>query len=66
MRSAVPHLNVRLVFCARLQKIKNAGVGRAAAGKEQDPQKLIELVKEIHELLDAKQKRLAGNPPPKT
>ena len=36
------------------------------AAKEQDPKKLVELVKEINELLDAKQKRLAGNPSPKT
>jgi hypothetical protein len=36
------------------------------AAKEQDRKKLIELVNEINELLDAKQKRLAGNPPPKT
>ena len=35
------------------------------AAEEQDPKKLIELVKKRNELLDAKQKR-AGNLPPKT
>jgi hypothetical protein len=35
-----------------------------ARGKGTRPKKLIELVNEINELLDAKQKRLAGNPSP--
>lgn len=31
------------------------------AAKEQDPQKLLELTREINQLLLAKQKRLSGN-----
>ncbi len=33
------------------------------AANEQDPAKLLELVKEINHLLDAKKKRLAADPP---
>jgi uncharacterized FlaG/YvyC family protein len=33
------------------------------ASKEQDPKKLAELVEEINRLLEAKQRRLSGNPP---
>ena len=33
------------------------------ASKEQDPAKLHELIKEINDLLEAKERRLKGNPP---
>ena len=33
------------------------------AAVEQDPKKLHELIKEINDLLEAKQARLKGNPP---
>lgn len=36
------------------------------ASKEQDPEKLMELIAEINLLLEAKERRLRGNvPPPK-
>ena len=34
------------------------------AAKEQDPKKLFELVREINDLMEAKQKRLRGETPP--
>ncbi len=34
------------------------------AADEQDPQKLLELVKEINELLEVKRHRLEGDTPP--
>jgi hypothetical protein len=33
------------------------------AAKEQDPAKLMQLIKEINELLDAKERRLRGDSP---
>ena len=36
------------------------------AASEQDPQKLVELVKEINALLEAKNARLRGNAPAKS
>jgi hypothetical protein len=38
----------------------------AQAAKEQDPKKLVELVTEINNLLEAKRKRLAGEDPEKS
>jgi hypothetical protein len=34
------------------------------AANEQDPEKLMELIREINRLLDAKEQRLKGNPSP--
>jgi hypothetical protein len=33
------------------------------AAKEQDPKKLVALINEINQLLEAKERRLRGNPP---
>lgn len=33
------------------------------AAEEQDPKKLLELIKEINDLLEAKERRLMGNRP---
>jgi hypothetical protein len=35
----------------------------AQAAKEQDPEKLMELIAQINELLEAKERRLKGNAP---
>jgi hypothetical protein len=34
------------------------------ASKEQDPKKLVKLIEEINQLLDAKKHRLENTPPP--
>ncbi len=35
----------------------------ARAAQEQDPEKLMELIAQINQLLDAKERRLKGSPP---
>jgi hypothetical protein len=35
----------------------------AQAAREQDPEKLMELIAQINQLLEAKERRLKGNPP---
>lgn len=65
----IPYYDSRIVFLWRADQMNGNGTEHwmelcRQAAVEQDPNKLLALTKEINRLLEEKDARLKGNPPP--